>query len=43
MTTVVEYILDEVMIDLRNHEHCLNELMTKTWYVHNTYHVYPTI
>ncbi|XP_052762929.1 exocyst complex component 3-like [Mya arenaria] len=28
---VVEYILDEVLIDLKNHEHCFNELMTKNW------------
>lgn len=27
----VQYIVDEVMIDLRNHEHCFNELMTKNW------------
>lgn len=28
---VVQYILDEVLIDLKNHEHCFNELMTKNW------------
>ncbi|KAL4218451.1 Exocyst complex component 3 [Mactra antiquata] len=28
---VVQYILDEVLIDLRNHKHCFNELMTKAW------------
>lgn len=28
---VVGYVLDEVLIDLRSHEHCFNELMTKSW------------
>lgn len=28
---VVQYILDEVFIDLKNHEHCFTELMTKAW------------
>lgn len=28
---VVQYSLDEVLIDLKSHEHCFNELMTKTW------------
>ncbi|KAH3748666.1 exocyst complex component 3-like isoform X2 [Dreissena polymorpha] len=28
---IIGYILEEVMIDLRTHEHCINELMTKAW------------
>mgnify|MGYP002280847859 CR=1 FL=1 len=35
---VVQLILDEVLIDLRNHEHCMNELMTKNWYVSRNCH-----